>query len=124
MATSSIREAAIDFLTLCAAGDVRAAYARYVGPGFRHHNPHFRSDRASLLEAMEQSAADEPNKSFDVRQAIATGDTVAVLSHLRRAGGPEYAVVHFLRFDGDRIVELWDLSQEIPRDSPNELGMF
>jgi len=33
-------------------------------------------------------------------------------------------VVHILRFEGDRIVELWDIGQEIPQDSPNEHGMF
>ena len=49
-----------------------------------------------------------------------------MLSHLKRANGDaEYAVVHIARFDGDGlIVELWDLGQEIPGDSPNALGMF
>lgn len=125
MATPGIKEAAIEFLGMCAAGEVRAAYARHVANDFRHHNPHFRSDRASLLEAMEQSAAEEPNKSFVVKQAIASGDTVAVLSHLQRAQGElDYAVVHILRFEDGKIVEMWDLGQEVPGDSPNELGMF
>jgi hypothetical protein len=48
-----------------------------------------------------------------------------VLSHLKRAGaGLEYAVVHIARIADGRIVELWDLGQEIPKDSPNALGMF
>jgi predicted SnoaL-like aldol condensation-catalyzing enzyme len=48
-----------------------------------------------------------------------------VHSHVVRAeAGVEYAVVHILRFEGERIVELWDVSQEIPADSPNTLGMF
>jgi hypothetical protein len=32
--------------------------------------------------------------------------------------------VHILRFERGRIVEMWDLGQEIPEDSPNALGMF
>ena len=125
MATSDIQESAIAFLTMCASGDVRTAYARHVAPDFRHHNPYFRSDRTSLLEAMEKSAAEEPNKSFDVKQTIASGDTVAVLSHLQRAQGEiNYAVVHILRFEHGKIVEMWDIGQEVPRESPNELGMF
>lgn len=53
------------------------------------------------------------------------GDLVAVLSHLKRANAVvEYAVVHIARFADGRIVELWDLGQEIPEDSPNALGMF
>jgi len=34
------------------------------------------------------------------------------------------AVVHIFRFEDDRIVELWDLGQAIPQDSPNRHGMF
>ena len=122
---SSIKESAVEFLTMCAAGNVRAAYERHVASDFRHHNPSFRSDRTSLLEAMEKSAAEEPNKTFDIKQTIASSDTVAVLSHLQRAQGAfDYAVVHILRFEKGQIVEMWDLGQEVPNDSPNELGMF
>ncbi|UXI65847.1 nuclear transport factor 2 family protein [Tahibacter amnicola] len=125
MASSSIQDTAIEFLTLCASGDVRTAYERHVAAGFRHHNPHFRSDRTSLLEAMEKSAAEAPNTSFDVKQAIAAGDTVAVLSQVQRVQqGFNYAVVHILRFEDSKIAEMWDVGQEIPADSPNELGMF
>jgi predicted SnoaL-like aldol condensation-catalyzing enzyme len=113
------------FLRMCARGDVREAYERHVSPDFVHHNAWFPGDRQSLLEAMEQSAAAEPNKSFEVKQVIEGGDRVAVLSHLVRAGaGAEYAVVHIARIADRKIVELWDLGQEIPKDSPNALGMF
>jgi predicted SnoaL-like aldol condensation-catalyzing enzyme len=118
-------EIATTFLRMCARGDVRAAFERFVAPGFVHHNAWFPADRQSLLVAMEQSAAAEPNKSFEVKQVIDGGDRIAVLSHLKRAGaGLEYAVVHIARIADGRIVELWDLGQEIPKDSPNALGMF
>ena len=29
-----------------------------------------------------------------------------------------------LKFDGDRIVEMWDIAQEAPGESPNSIGMF
>lgn len=35
-----------------------------------------------------------------------------------------FAVVHIVRIAGGKIVGLWDLGQEIPKDSPNALGMF
>lgn len=117
-------DSATEFLRMCARGEVRAAYDRFVAPDFVHHNAWFPGDRESLLLAMEQSAAAEPNKSFEPRQVVDGGDRVAVLSHLTRAAGQEYAVVHIARFEGGKIVELWDLGQEIPQDSPNALGMF
>ena|SRR3989339_1810930 len=116
---------ASEFLQMCARGDVRAAYDRHVSPDFVHHNAWFPADREFLLRAMEDSAATEPNKSFEVKQVIEGDDRVAILSHLQRAGADlEYAVVHIARFADGKIVELWDLGQEIPKDSPNALGMF
>lgn len=119
------REIATTFLQMCARGEVREAYARHVAEDFVHHNAWFPGDRESLLLAMEESAAAEPNKSFEVKQIIDGGDRIAVLSHLVRADADmEYAVVHIARLAGGLIVELWDLGQEIPKDSPNALGMF
>ena len=124
MTTASRPSIATEFLQLCARGDVRDAYDRYVSLDFVHHNAYFPGDRESLLLAMEQSAQAEPNKSFGIKQVIEGADRVAVYSHLKRAQGAEYAVVHILRFAGDKIVELWDVGQEVPEDSPNVLGMF
>jgi len=116
---------ASEFLRLCAGGRVQEAYDRHVAPGFVHHNPWFPGDRQSLLDAMAQSAQAEPNKAFTVMQAIESADRVVTLSRLERAqAGVEMAVVHILRFEGDRIAEMWDVGQEIPKDSPNALGMF
>lgn len=119
------REIALAFLRMCALGEVRAAYARHVADDFIHHNAWFPGDRESLMLAMEKSAASEPNKSFEPKRVVDGGDRIAVLSHLVRAdAGTEHAVVHILRFDNGRIVEMWDVGQEIPKDSPNALGMF
>ena len=116
---------AVAFLRMCAHGEVRDAYERHVAAGFVHHNAWFPGDRESLLLAMEKGAATEPNKAFEPKQVVDGGDRVAVLSHVVRAdAGVEIAVVHILRFEGGRIVELWDIGQEIPKDSPNALGMF
>lgn len=119
------RGIASEFLRMCARGDVREAYARFVSDDFVHHNPWFAGDRESLLVAMEQSATANPNKAFEVKQVIDGGDRVAVHSLLTRAdAGLQYAVVHIVRMEQGRIVELWDLAQELPGDSPNANGMF
>lgn len=121
----SNKAVATEFLKMAAAGDVADAFARHVAPEFKHHNPHFADDRQSLLDAMSQSAAAEPNKSFEIIQAIEEADTVAVHSRLTRVGAAApYAVVHILKFHGGKIVEMWDIVQEAPADSPNATGMF
>ena len=123
--TRNKADIATEFLTLCATGQVRKAYDQYVAADFRHHNAYFPDDRESLLLGMEQSAQSEPNKSFTVKQTIESDDRVVVYSHLRREKvDMDIAVVHILRFVNDKIVEMWDVGQQIPKDSPNKLGMF
>jgi predicted SnoaL-like aldol condensation-catalyzing enzyme len=125
MGNQNNSEIAIEFLRMAAGGAVGEAYARHVAEAFVHHNAWFPGDRESLRVAMEDSARNEPNKSFEIRQVISEGDRVVVFSHLQRAAVDlEYAVVHILRFDGAKIVEMWDIVQEVPKDSPNTLGMF
>jgi len=125
MAAQSHKDAAIEFLTLVASGKVCEAYQRHVGPEFRHHNPFFRGDAASLIEAMEQNAIKNPNKVLEVQRALEDGKEVAVFSRIRQKPGDlGAAVVHIFRFDGDRIAELWDIGQAVPEDSVNENGMF
>jgi predicted SnoaL-like aldol condensation-catalyzing enzyme len=121
----SHKDAAVDFLGLVARGKVSEAYEKHVGVGFRHHNPYFRGDAASLMEGMQQNAAKNPNKQLEIQSAIQEGDRVAVFSNVRQ--NPQErgtAVVHIFRFDQDRIVELWDVGQPVPEKSVNENGMF
>ena len=121
----SHKDAAISFMQLVGTGRVRDAYERHVGANFRHHNPFFRGDRESLLKAMEENAVKNPDKVLDVKHAFEDGNYVAVHSHIRQQpqdrGG---AAVHLFRFENDRITELWDVGQEVPKESPNEYGMF
>jgi predicted SnoaL-like aldol condensation-catalyzing enzyme len=121
----SHKDSATDFLMLVAAGKVSEAYDRHVAAGFRHHNPYFRGDAASLREAMQTNAEKNPEKVLEIHRVLEDGDTVATLSHVRQnpgdAGG---AVVHLFRFEGGRIAELWDVGQPVPANSPNENGVF
>jgi predicted SnoaL-like aldol condensation-catalyzing enzyme len=123
--TTSLKDRAVSFLTLAAAGRVDQAYADYVGAGFRHHNPYFRGDAASLKAAMAENAAQNPGKSLEVKRALEDGDLVAVHSHIRqKPEEPGAAVVHIFRFENGRIVELWDVGQPVMDEGPNELDMF
>jgi predicted SnoaL-like aldol condensation-catalyzing enzyme len=124
-APASPKAAAISFLRLAATGKVREAYQKHVAPNFRHHNPFFRGDAESLLIAMEENAAKNPNKVLEIQRALEDGELVAVHSRVRpKPGDLGVAVVHIFKFQGNRIVELWDLGQPVPENSPNENGMF
>lgn len=119
------KEAASSFLRMVSIGNVRRAFDIYVAKQFRHHNVYFRGDAESLARAMEQNAVENPDKALHIERAIEEGDLVAVHSRVRlKPGTPEFALVHIFRFAGDRVIELWDIAQEVPKDSPNENGAF
>lgn len=125
MSTGSHKQAALEFLQMIVAGQIREAYKRHVAPGFRHHNVWFAGDADSLMRGMEENHARYPSKQMQVHHALEDGATVAVHSHVRRqAGDPGAGVVHLFRFENGKIAELWDLGQAVPEESPNKNGMF
>jgi predicted SnoaL-like aldol condensation-catalyzing enzyme len=123
--TESRKHVAVEFLKAAASGRARQAGAEYCDRAFRHHNVHFPGDAESLLAAMDENARQNPEKKLDVKHVLAEGDLVAVHSEVHHRPGDSGAMlVHLFRFEGDRIVELWDVGQEIPADSPNANGPF
>jgi predicted SnoaL-like aldol condensation-catalyzing enzyme len=123
--TVTRKQVAVSFLRDLAAGKARAAFDALVAPNFRHHNAYFAGDARSLMNAIDDDARKNPDKVLDIQHALEDGDLVAVHSHVRQhSGDPGIAVVHLVRFQGDKIVEFWDVAQQVPPESPNENGMF
>jgi predicted SnoaL-like aldol condensation-catalyzing enzyme len=119
------KEIAVSFLKLASAGKVREAYQRYVHPRFYHHNPYFKGDRESLMAGMELSMVEFPNKIFDAVRVLEDGDFVVVHGKVRLIPDmPEIALIHIFRFEDGSIIEEWEAAQEVPKESPNENGMF
>jgi len=119
----SNKEKAIAFLKMAGSGEVQAAYSKFVSFSFIHHNQYFKGDRNSLLQAMEEAHVSSPNKFIEIKKVYADGDTVITHSLVVKKD-MDIAVVHIFRFEGEKIVELWDLGQILDKDSPNKNGAF
>ena len=123
--TETRKQSAVQFLQLCIAGRIDEAFQRYVDPGGKHHNPFFPAGFPTLRNAMVENHTQFPNKQLTVVNVIGDGDLVAVHSRLvPRPGEISVATVHIFRFQGDKIVEMWDCGQPIPPNSPNQDGAF
>jgi len=122
----SKKQIAISFLKLAGTGQIREAYDKYVAPDFIHHNQYFKGDRQSLMNAMEEAHKKSPNKSIDVKQSFEDGNFAITHSLVTRQdpNARPIVVVHIFRIAAEKIAELWDLGQEIMKDSPNENGLF
>src|SRR5438874_13775526 len=115
---STNKQIAISFLKNAASGKLDEAYSS-VSANFRHHNPYFKGDAESLKAGMAEAHQKFPNTALEVQHTFEEGDLVAVHSRVRHsADTPEIAVVHILRFEDERIAEMWDVGMEAPKDSP------
>ncbi len=123
--TQARKQAAVQFLQLVVAGQIDEAYRRYVDLRGKHHNPFFPAGFPALKKAMIENHAQFPNKHLRVKNVLGDGDLVAVHSHIvLRPGETGISAVHLFRFDGRKIVEMWDCGQPVPADSPNKDGTF
>jgi predicted SnoaL-like aldol condensation-catalyzing enzyme len=119
------KEQAIDFLQLVVAGKIDEAYENYVNIHGRHHSLYYSGEFTSLKKGMLENHAQFPNKRLMVKNVLGDGDLVAIHSHIiLKAGDPGMVTVHIFRFEDGKIVEMWDIGQAIPVDSPNRMGAF
>ena len=119
------KEAAVAFLQLASSGNVAAAYERFVGAGFRHHNPFFEGTAQALMAGMTENARQNPGKILEIKHTVAEGEWVVIHSHVRqRPADLGAAGVHIFRFEAGWIMELWDVGQPLPEKPSNHNGMF
>jgi predicted SnoaL-like aldol condensation-catalyzing enzyme len=123
--TEARKQLAVQFLQLVVMGHIDEAYEKYVDMQGKHHNPFFPAGFPELRKAMIENHVQFPNKRLTIKNVLGDGDLVAVHSHiLPRPGETGMSTVHLFRFQDNRIVEIWDIGQPTPTDSPNKDGAF
>ncbi len=106
-------------------GKPEEAVARYLGPYYRQHNPGAADGGDAFIGFVQGFRKAFPGLKFDFRRFIAEGDLVAVHSHLvREPGDRGMAVMDIFRIEKGRIVEHWDVLQEIQKEAANSNTMF
>ncbi len=105
--------------------DPRKAIEAYAGGDYIQHNPHVETGKEGFIAYFEKMAAEFPGKRVVVKRALAEGDHVILHCHQIWPEGLEYAGIDIFRLDDNgKIVEHWDVLQEMPKTSAHENGMF
>jgi predicted SnoaL-like aldol condensation-catalyzing enzyme len=101
-----------------------AAIDKYLGP-YRQHNPQAADGPDGLKGYIGYLKSSAPDFKFEIKRVFADGDFVILHVHgIPAPGARGLAIVDIFRVDGERIVEHWDVIQEIPEQAANANGMF
>ncbi len=99
--------------------------SKFLGPKYTQHNP-TAGDGAEGLRNFIQTLRDKlPNYHSRIVRAFNDGDYVILHVHNQREPNTRgFAIVDIFRLQNGKIVEHWDVRQEIPETAANTNGMF
>jgi predicted SnoaL-like aldol condensation-catalyzing enzyme len=101
------------------------AAASYFGPHYIQHNPTARDGIEGFKAFIQLLREKFPNSHSEIKHAYADGDYVILHVHaVREPGTRGFAIVDIFRLVNGKIVEHWDVRQEVPETAANSNGMF
>ena len=101
------------------------AAATYLGPRYTQHNPGVADGPEGLKAFLGFLREKFPGARSEIRRVFADGDYVILHVHaVREPGTRGAAIVDIFKLENGKIVEHWDVRQEIPEKAANANGMF
>ena len=97
----------------------------YLPPHYVQHSSLAPPGLQALKDFLDKVRVESPDASQTIKRAFVDGDHVIVHVHvIRFRGDPGLAVVDIFRLENERIVEHWDVLQEVPATPLNPNSMF
>jgi len=101
------------------------AAKKYIGDKYIQHNPHVPNGAAAFYGYFEGFFKEHPKSRVEIKRVLGDGDLVAL--HLNSKMDDKdrgKAIVDIFRVENGKIVEHWDVVQDVPEKAANENTMF
>lgn len=97
----------------------------YIAPEYVQHSSLAAPTVQALKDFLDYVKVQSPEGTHNLKRAFVDGDHVIVHHHvIRHAGDPGLAVVDIFRVEDGKIIEHWDVLQDVPENPVNPLPMF
>jgi len=101
------------------------AAAKFIGPRYVQHNPTAPDGPEGFKAFLNFLREKFPDSHSEIKRVFADGDYVILHVHsVREKGSRGRAVVDIFKLEDGKIVEHWDVVQDVPEKSANANGMF
>ena len=101
------------------------AAAKYFGPRYIQHNPGAANGPEGFKRLVTFLKEKFPNSHNEIKRVIAEGDLVVLHVHSKREPTDRgRAIVDIFKVENGKIVEHWDVIQDVPEKSANDNTMF
>lgn len=101
------------------------AASKYLGSRYIQHDPDAADGPEALRNFIQFLRKKYPNAHTEIKQIYAEGDYVIIYVHsVREPGTRGRAIVDIFKLENNKIVEHWEVAQDVPEKSANPHGMF
>ena len=96
---------------------------KYIGETYIQHNPSVADGKEALKKGVTEWFKGAPKEKIDIQHLNAEGNFVYIHTKGKR-GAATVSIIDIFRLENGKIVEHWDVSQEVPEKSANAHPMF
>jgi predicted SnoaL-like aldol condensation-catalyzing enzyme len=101
------------------------AAKKCIGDEYIQHNPYVPNGAAAFYGYFEEYFKEHPQSRVEIKRVIGDGDLVVLHLHSKKDDQDRgRAIVDIFRVERGKIVEHWDVIQDVPEKSANDNTMF
>lgn len=119
------KKAAIEFYDVAINKKDFEAASKYLGNRYTQHNPNAADGPEGLKAFLGFLREKFPQYNSTIKRAFADGDYVILHVHnVPTPGARGRAIIDIFKFENGKVVEHWDVAQDIPESPKNNNTMF